>query len=147
MCEIIEIQNFDENIFKNIENIGKLSLPIYYDSSNLEHMKTKKLYTIYIAKEFNKILGFIITAITNDDCIHVMSIAIDPSHRNKKIGTSLLDKIKKINNDKIITLYVQSNNYRAINFYEKNKFFKIYTENDYYTNLDNNEAIFMAYME
>lgn len=144
--EIIKLDssNIIEKELDQIKNIGELSLPIYYDKDSLKDV-IKNGYDVFVAKESNKIMGFAITAITEDDNIHIMSLASSPNFRRKKIGTKLINKIKKKNKQKLITLYVQSSNNIAIEFYKKNKFIEIEYLKDYYSNLDNNDAYLLAF--
>ena len=144
--EIIKLDssNIIEKELDQIKNIGELSLPIYYDKDSLKDV-IKNGYDVFVAKESNKIMGFAITAITEDDNIHIMSLASAPNFRRKKIGTKLINKIKKKNKQKLITLYVQSSNNIAIEFYKKNKFIEIEYLKDYYSNLDNNDAYLLAF--
>lgn len=146
--EVVKLNssNIIETELDEIKNIGELSLPIYYDKDSLKDIIENGYgYNVFVAKECKKIMGFAITAITEDDNIHIMSLASSPNFRRKKIGTKLINRIKKRNKQKLITLYVQSSNNIAIEFYKKNKFIEIEFIKDYYSNLDNNDAYLLGF--
>ena len=145
--EIIKLiySNTKDTDLEEIKNIGKLSLPIYYNNDSLKDVIKNNNYDILVAKKTDKILGFAITSITEDDNIHIMSLACLPNFRRKNIGSKLIKKIKKKNKEKLITLYVQSSNNIAIEFYKKNKFIEIDYVKNYYNNLDDNNAYLFSY--
>ena len=78
----------------SIENIGMLSLPIYYKQKELKHLINNKCYLLHKITYFNNISGFHISKLHNDR-IHIMSISVHPEKRNNKLGTILLDHLKK----------------------------------------------------
>jgi ribosomal protein S18 acetylase RimI-like enzyme len=148
MTTIYLFKTFDKNIIKQCVQIGRQSLPIYYcyDSYkgflNNKNSNTK----VYIAKdENNKILGFIITTLTNENNTHLLSFAVDPKYRRIQIGSKLINHVKKLEK-KYISLHVQKINNIAVEFYKKNKFVIIKEIKDYYSTLDNPEAYLMVYM-
>ena len=132
------------NDLKILEEIGKKSLPIYYDFYNLLMMKNSfiqetKIYNYTYKK---KIVGFIVIQV--DDIkknTHIMSIAVDPEYRNKGIGKKLINYIER--DDYYITLNVQCSNKNAIKFYKKIGFEIKETKNNYYKNLIDNDAYYM----
>ena len=148
MITVTTQENIDKDILNSIENIGKLSLPIFYSYDDLKNILELKdnVYTIYIAKKIDKVVGFAITAVTDEGGIHIMSIASDPKYRRQNIGTKLLNEIKSKNIKEFISLYVQSINKIARKFYRKNKFIEIEKVDNYYSNLEDNNAILMAYV-
>ena len=95
--EIIKLiySNTKDTDLEEIKNIGKLSLPIYYNNDSLKDVIKNNNYDILVAKKTDKILGFAITSITEDDNIHIMSLACLPNFRRKNIGSKLIKKIKK----------------------------------------------------
>lgn len=128
----------------NIEICGSKSLPIYYSQSDLTHLLYDKKFIIYKAVINDILSGFIVGEI-HDNRIHIMSLATDPEYRRKNIGTKLINKIKEEFKNFIITLYVQQVNRIAINFYKKNNFIAVHEEKNYYNNLEDKHAYFMAY--
>lgn len=131
-------ENYIE-ILKQIEYIGKLSLPIYYNLNNLLFTTDK----IFIFKFENKIIGFIIFEVKNKETIHIKSIAIKDEKKKKGFGTEIIKFLQ--NKYKIITLYVQKSNIIALNFYKKNLFLIVETLPDYYVNLNEKCAYLMKW--
>ena len=148
MIKVNILKEYDESIIQLCENIGKLSLPIYYKSDDMKKILDLEdsVYTIYTVEYKEKIVGFAITALTEEGGIHIMSIACHPDYRRKNLGTALLDKIKKDNKNIFISLYVQYSNENAKKFYIKNGFVEIEKVSNYYDNLDDNDAILMIYI-
>ena len=143
------INEYDENNIRQCELIGSLSLPIYYKHDDLKVLieKANDIYKIYLAELNNKIVGFAITCFTDEGGTHIMSIAIHPNYRKKKIGTKLIEKIKYDNLDTFISLYVQTNNKSARHFYAKNNFVEVERIKNYYQDLDDNDAYLMVFLE
>lgn len=127
-----------------LENIGKLSLPIYYDSSYLHNMIYDSNYLLLKANENDKIVGFIFTKLEEDN-IHIISFAVLPEMRNKGIGTKLIDTLKTFNHFSSITLNVLETNKQAINFYYKNNFKLEKILHKYYKTLNNSNALFLKF--
>ena len=125
-----------------LEKIGKVSLPIYYGAFHIINTlkDDKSIILKYITD--NKVSGFCIIDINEDKRYHITSIAVDKNHRKKHIGTKLIEYIKNNYDVNIISLYVQSCNDVAINFYKKNGFKIIEKEEDYYTTLPHKEAYY-----
>ena len=91
----------------------------------------------YIYELDNKIIGFINYDVIYD-VVEIEYIYVDTSYRNKGIATDLLNKM--FNDVKMdcrsITLEVNQNNIKAINFYKKNEFKEISIRKNYYGNED-----------
>ena len=136
------ISNISLKDLDSIENIGMLSLPIYYKQKELKHLINNKCYLLHKITYFNDISGFHISKLHNDR-IHIMSISVHPEKRNNKLGTILLDHLKKYKLP--ITLFVQQSNKIAIDFYRKNDFKVLKSISNYYCNLECNHAYFMCY--
>ena len=99
----------------------------------------------FVALESNEMVGFagIWTAI---DDIHITNIVTKKSHRNRGIGTKLLEHLIKIAKQKglsSLTLEVNQTNTSAILLYEKHHFQKIGQRKNYYK--QNENAIIMTY--
>ena len=90
-----------------------------------------------------KILGFAITKKYNRRH-HIMSIGVYKKFRNKGLGTKLIDKLKSDDNDEI-SLYVQTINTHAIDFYIKKGFKKLKEVENYYNSLENKNAYYFSY--
>ena len=123
--------NMDDII--NIYEIGKESLPIYYNLNTLISMIQSDNYIIYKVYNEKKIYGYVVIR-EIDDKIHICSISVRNKYRNKGIGGIMMRYLQNIY--KRISLYVQSTNEIANNFYKKNGFKRIYIEKDYYMSLD-----------
>ena len=63
-----------------------------------------------------------------------MSIAVLSNYRKKGYGTQLIQTLQNYSNTKL-SLYVLTNNEAAIKLYEKNKFIKGFTNDNYYMSL------------
>jgi ribosomal-protein-alanine N-acetyltransferase len=95
--------------------------------------------TFLVIEEDGVIVGYIIGIIKKKSEGHIVSIAVDPSYRNKGYGTKLmLELIKrfKSNNVKIIKLEVDSKNNIAKKFYEHFGFTPIGVIKKYYGHSD-----------
>ena len=131
------------------ENIGRLSLPIYYKHENLLEILENSDYTLLKAETKDKnILGIIVyrkTIVdqTHNYINHIMSIAVHPDYRRKNIGSELMNAVKLKN--KPISLYVQTINKKAINFYKKHGFIILSEIDDYYESLKHKAAYLMIY--
>ena len=146
MIKIIIIEKKDPAMLKACEEIGHLSLPIFYSYNDfINLLNLEKEITIYggLIENKNDIVAFAVTTKILDR-IHILSIACHPNYRRKNIGSSLINSIKKQN--KNITLYVQCTNINAIDFYEKNSFIKHKREVGYYQNLKDKDAYLMLYI-
>ena len=138
----MKVSNIIIDDLEEIENIGKVSLPIYYKQMELLFLLLDKSYNMYKLSKENNILGFVIIKYFPDENRHhIMSIAVLPKYRKNNVGTTLINKILTLNSKKI-SLYVLTTNIAAINFYEKNKFIKKKTILDYYKTLETQSAYY-----
>jgi ribosomal-protein-alanine acetyltransferase len=93
-----------------------------------------------VAKEDDKILGFIIAMIyvdRNASSGHILTIDVSPAHRRKGIGQMLLQEIEKILFAKSVRachLEVREDNVAAISLYRKLGYQKIGKLKNYYGN-------------
>ena len=92
-------------------------------------------YLLFI--EDNKIIGFINYYLIYDR-IEIADFNVLEDYQNKKVGTKLLEFLinKYQNNINNITLEVRSDNYKAINLYEKMHFIKKAIRKNYYDGVD-----------
>ncbi|MBA42597.1 MAG: hypothetical protein CMF62_01125 [Magnetococcales bacterium] len=133
------------NIFE-LENCGKSSLPIYYNSIDYFNMILNPYFLIIIATIDNKLVGFVVIEY-NDNRIHICSIGVYQNYRNKKIGSTLIKNIIKLCDEPKVSLYVKCDNSIAIKFYLKNEFVIIKKLDNYYENYFKNESNDAYYME
>ena len=148
ILKIYNSENANQHILKQVENIGKKEemLPIYYDNSSLlNELTTNNSYLMTIQDENNKVLAFIVYTINdiNPKSIHIKSICTDSHFKRYKLGTNIIENLKKIYDT--ITLYVQLVNETAFKFYIKNGFKTKKKIDNYYSSLKNKEAFFMAF--
>lgn len=136
----------DKSLYKDfiiLEEIGKKSLPIYYNRYDLKSLLLSK-HLIFQINFNNNVVGFIVAKLEESkNNIHIMSLAVSPEYRNIGLGTDLIRFLKnkyKMN----LTLYVHSVNENAIKFYKKNGFDIQAIFFGYYTNFEiNKDAYFM----
>ena len=77
--------------------------------------------------------------------LHIMSISILPKYRGNNLGSNMIHKLKEMFPYYTITLYVQTQNNRAIRFYKKNGFIILNELKNYYSNQENNNAYKMIF--
>jgi ribosomal-protein-alanine N-acetyltransferase len=87
-----------------------------------------------------QIVGFALATISDSRTVRILMLGVYPFHRNKGVGSNLIDVI--INqctrrNIKLIQLEVRTKNQKAIQFYLKRKFIIYKTLFNYYKNNDN----------
>lgn len=95
---------------------------------------TNSKYIVFL--ENDKILGFAGIWICIDEA-HITNIVVKKSHRNKKIGSKLLEELINLSNSlnlNSITLEVRSDNLPAIKIYEKHNFENLGIRKKYYEN-------------
>ena len=118
-----------------VENIGKVSLPIYFKYNDLLNVITNLNYVKLVAIYNNIIIGFIIGMYEPDKIFAIGSFAVDSSYRKHGVGKVLLQKIENIAKLYCDTmrLHVHIKNNTAISFYLKNGFNQYqYVKNYYY---------------
>ena len=136
----------NENDSREIENCGRTCLPLYYSKRQLIDMMNDKNYNILKVADENKLVGFLITRIDEDNLGYIISIGIYPEYQNKQLGSKLLDLAKEIMPNRNIILYTQTSNKRAISFYKKNEFIIMNKLDDYYHHISNKNAYKMIYL-
>ncbi|MGB9684038.1 MAG: ribosomal protein S18-alanine N-acetyltransferase [Candidatus Bathyarchaeales archaeon] len=91
-----------------------------------------------IARENDKIVGFIIGMLTMEDNMlvgHVLTVDVSPSHRRRGVGIHLLHEIEKIFKGKqarICRLEVREDNIAALSLYQKLGYKKVAKLEYYY---------------
>lgn len=86
--------------------------------NDLSKIIDNKLQSIKVYELENNILGFIEILDLKDE-IDIINIIVDKNHRNKKIGSQLLEYVIKNNQYKRFILEVKISNEAAINLYKK----------------------------
>ncbi|MEM3704039.1 MAG: ribosomal protein S18-alanine N-acetyltransferase [Candidatus Bathyarchaeia archaeon] len=91
-----------------------------------------------IAKENDKIIGFIIGTVYVEDNVltgHVLTIDVSPNHRRKGTGIKLLHELEKIFKEKhvkVSRLEVREDNVAALSLYQKLGYKKVGKLHHYY---------------
>ena len=127
---MINIKPIKKNDISKLIEIEKdvFDCSIYIqDFENYFYKDTIKIWKI----STRKIIGFVCFYHVKDE-IEIIQIGIIKSCQRKNYGSSIINKIKKLNDVKKIFLEVSVENFKAINFYLKNGFKKIGIRKDYY---------------
>jgi ribosomal protein S18 acetylase RimI-like enzyme len=142
----VKIRESNINEIFDIENCGKVCLPIYYNAIDILNYVLNPCLFAVSAKLDDKLIGFICGKIS-DKKLHITSIGVYDKYRKKSVGTSLLNFIKKKYELEKITLYVKTDNKIATNFYKKNGFRNIKKLLNYYENYfdKTNDAYLMEF--
>ena len=102
----------------------------------LEHSLRLENVLCYVAKNDDKVLGFVLIEETPYD-FDILEIVVDQELRGRGIGTMLLKRVfdyAKLTHKEKATLEVASDNKNAIMFYEKFGFSQIGMRKNYYKN-------------
>ncbi len=131
----ITIRRAELNDVYNISELNKACLPIYYSPIECFGLLLSLKSIILVAEENKKVIGYLIGEINaGNENYHIMSFGVNEKYRGKGVGgmiiSFLINLIKKELSN--ITLYVHTENTKAIKFYEKNGFKNIETLENYY---------------
>lgn len=125
---------------EQILNIEKTLEHKILSKASLENSINSEMYRVFVAKNNNEVLGYLILAL-NIDHADLEAIVVKKEHRNKHIATSILNKTieycKYIGMNRIM-LEVRESNNAAQALYKKHGFVDIWKRERYYT--DNKEA-------
>ncbi|MDL2246727.1 GNAT family N-acetyltransferase [Methanobrevibacter sp. OttesenSCG-928-K11] len=132
---------------KDLKRIHDIELMSFNQSYGIDMFK--KLYDIgtgFLVCEINEyVVGYIIFWIKEEGLGHIISLAVDKNYRNLEVASKLLTKailIFKNAGIDLITLEVNVNNEKAINFYKKFDFTVDREVPGYY---ENNEAALVMF--
>ena len=100
-------------------------------SSFLYDLPGKFNYSILIYLN-NQLIGYSINSIKSEYC-HIHRFVVKNTFNNLGLGSKMIDFLVQEFKLSKISLKVNSNNFRAINFYFKKKFKIIELNNNYYT--------------
>jgi ribosomal protein S18 acetylase RimI-like enzyme len=146
----MQFQFIDKGSVKHIEDlrdivqIGKESLPIYYKLHHLTEMLHSS-YLIYKCNLENEPMGFCVLEICDENKIHIMSIAISKLNRGKGYGSKIMEFLKKTFLKYTLSLYVQIQNKDAVRFYLKHNFKIKKTLVNYYDKLEHKNAYYCEF--
>lgn len=111
------------------EQVDYMLAKIYNHQSLMEQLNEKK-HVFYLINYNNQSIGFV--SVSTSDNIHYFlhKFYIDQQKSNTGIGTEVLNLLVKNINPKSLTLTVNRQNFKSINFYFKNGF-KIHRVEDF----------------
>ncbi|PTD94653.1 ribosomal-protein-alanine N-acetyltransferase [archaeon SCG-AAA382B04] len=141
----MEITNYNP---EDLIEILKLESQVFGKNGfNTRHFiyLTKNYEYFYVAKENGEVIGYILGGKINQKEFKLISLAVQPQHQGKKVGTKLLKKfLKNIKKEHpyLISLEVRKSNQKAKKFYKKFGFKEVRKKPDYYQNGE--DAILMA---
>ena len=128
----LKIRDASISDVSEIASCSKQNLPISYSVGDLVFMFIGN-YEIIVAVIDNKIIGYIVADIDNDN-VHIHSFAIDKEFRRIGIGHDLMTELENKVKDKCKTmsLYVHIENLSGKEFYKKYGFEKVIRIKNYY---------------
>lgn len=94
---------------------------IYNHESLLDQMNKKK-HVFYLIQKDAKTIGFSSISSENEYDYFIHKIYIQTQTSNQGIGTQILNELIQLTNAKSLTLTVNRQNFKSINFYFKNGF-------------------------
>ncbi len=129
------VDNYKEDYYDETIKLGKIVNKDFEKLFKINNLnRTEKIY-VYLND--NKVTGFIHIS-SNYEIIDILNIAVDSKYEKQGIGTKLINYIikKKDTIASKIMLEVREDNFKAINFYQKNNFTIIAKRKNYYKNID-----------
>lgn len=93
-----------------------------YNHQSLVEQLTVKKHAFYLIKNNNEIIGFLSVSSENNADYFLHKFYIQQQKSNSGIGTEVLNLLIKTTDPKSLTLTVNRQNYKSINFYFKNGF-------------------------
>ena len=103
------------------EQVNYMLDKMYNEKSLLEQLNQKK-HIFYLIENENETIGFVSISSTNQSDYFIHKLYIDQQKSNTGIGTIALNSLIEIINPKSLTLTVNRQNFKSINFYFKNQF-------------------------
>ena len=94
---------------------------MYNQESLVEQLNVKK-HQFYLIKDNDEAIGFISVSSENTTDYFLHKFYIDQQKSNAGIGTKVLNLLIKTIEPKLLTLTVNRQNFKSINFYFKNNF-------------------------
>jgi len=92
-----------------------------YPSAFLNDLIETQQDRFFVATNHGEIIGYAVTSISGEQG-HVVSVAVDPRHRRRQMGTALLSAVTEVllkEGVKQIHLEVRKGNAGAISFYQR----------------------------
>jgi ribosomal-protein-alanine N-acetyltransferase len=140
----IQIRPARLNEIPQVERIELSSFPDPYPPILFETLLAHSPETFLVAVEEGSIVGYV-CATKERGHFHIASIAVQPSHRRRKIARRLMEELLKILRDMgstFVRLEVRSSNTPAISLYNGLDFKHTKTLRRYYE--DGEDAVVMA---
>jgi RimJ/RimL family protein N-acetyltransferase len=103
------------------EQVDYMLKKMYDHNSLLEQLHQKK-HVFYLIVNDQKAIGFISVSTENNNDYFLHKFYIDQQKANSGIGTTTLNLLIQQINPKTLTLKVNRQNFKSINFYFKNSF-------------------------
>jgi ribosomal-protein-alanine N-acetyltransferase len=140
----IQIRTAHLNDLPQVERIEISSFPDPYPQLLFETLLAHSPETFLVAVEEGSIVGYVCSTKERTH-FHIASIAVQPSHRRKKIARELMEALLKILRNMgstFVRLEVRSSNTPAINLYKGLDFKHTKTLKSYYE--DGEDAVVMV---
>jgi len=134
---MVYIRNFTKSDVDQVAEIAQISLKESYDEELYITIHNYWPEGFLVASLDSYILGFISGVIVSKDTSRILMLAVRPNHRNKGIGSNLLQNFIERSAQKgmkKITLEVRVSSEKAINFYREKGFHALGIIEDFYTN-------------
>lgn len=144
--KLARIRDPDPRDMQEILNIEYKCFPDPYPMALLRQLHSTNPDGFLVAEADGKILGYVIGIIRWGKTGHILSIAVDPSHRRQGIGSALMASIMarlRAKGARVIRLEVRKSNLGAQQFY-LNLGFRLKEEIPYYYE-DGETAVAMEY--
>ncbi|MCD6018999.1 MAG: hypothetical protein K0S53_2120 [Bacteroidetes bacterium] len=93
-----------------------------YSLQSLTEQLTEKKHRMYLIRSDEKSIGFVSVSLEKESNYFLHKFYIDQRQSNTGIGTKVLDLLIEIIRPKLLTLTVNRQNFKSINFYFKNGF-------------------------
>lgn len=109
----------------------------FYSLQDIEYEIASDASVFYVAETSDSVVvGFSVSHYIIDE-LELLQIGISEQYRNLGVGHKLLSSLfswGKLNSIRAVYLELRSQNIKALNFYEKNGFAKLYLRRNYYKN-------------
>lgn len=133
------IVELTRNDIEKIEKLAKVFFETFKNKDEIINDFNDNIFSKYfIYFEKSNIIGFV-NYHDLYDRFEIANIVVLPEHRNKKVGSKLIENLIKIGQEKKIvniTLEVRCNNECAVKLYKKYAFEKVAIRKNYYNGID-----------
>lgn len=133
------IVELTKNDIEKIEKLAKVFSEIFKNKDEIINDFNDNIFSKYfIYFEKSNIIGFV-NYYDLYDRFEIANIVVLPEHRNKKVGSKLIENLIKIGQEKKIvniTLEVRCNNEYAVKLYKKYAFEEVAIRKNYYNGID-----------